>query len=247
MNNGIFSIINHYMCDEINDENICKYHLINKINYIKNIGDSLVFSAKYKNHRTFYDMLNKYQNSLALALEEACANNDDEIALELSNLPDDRWNYGMKGAFKSGNINLIELMNTRNDVDPDWDMALDGACEGGNIEMIKLAFEKGAKFVDGGLMNAIKGNKPEVFKLLMSNEEMEKIGINTYYLFKPCNMYYALTEALHHSNTEMIKLVLSYIDFEILKSYNTKQSMNILVEKLKNKFPEQDWSNLNYV
>lgn len=229
MNNGILSIINHYICDEINDENICKYHLINKIEHIKCVDDAIIYASKYGSGQLFDIIICKYNNVLGRALEEACANNHEEIAYELSDMIINKWNCGLYGASKSGNIKLIDLMVEQGAYN--WEMSLCGACECGNIDIIKLAFKNGAKLADNALLHAVKGNKLEIFKLLTSDEEMQKLGIDTSKLFKTKTVSSLLFISFQYGNLEMIKLVLNYIDnynslkegLEFLTSYRGKE------------------------
>ncbi len=52
------------------------------------------------------------------------------------------WNWGLYGACKGGNINIINMMIDKGAYD--WNWGLDGACKGGHIDIVKMMIANGA-------------------------------------------------------------------------------------------------------
>ncbi|MFB5622743.1 MAG: hypothetical protein ACE5RH_01995, partial [Nitrosarchaeum sp.] len=56
----------------------------------------------------------------------------------------DDWNWGLEGACKGGNIDIVKLMIKKGAYD--WDSGLYGACEGRHMNIVELMIKKGANY-----------------------------------------------------------------------------------------------------
>lgn len=159
MNNIILSLINHYICDEINDENICKYHLIHKINYIKqgwNYG--LEKAAKYGSRKIFNLMLKKGANNWQAAFEGACeGGNIDIIKLAFKNGVK-FVNIGVKLAIQGNKPEVFELLMSN---DKMQELGIDAPNEYININHL--------------LFTALEHNNAEITKLVLNYVDIQEL------------------------------------------------------------------------
>lgn len=246
MNKNVISIINDYICVELDEEFICKHNILSKIGEINNDNLGIIYAAEYGNVAIFEKIIERNINTYGIALKEACAGNHKSIIHTLINLIKEQWNFGLKGAFKSGDIEMINLM-IKNGAD-NWDMALGGACQSGNIDMVKLAFKYGATNLQEGIAHACIENKPEIFELLMSNEKMQKIGIDTTKLVPTDDIWYFMDRACVFNSLDVIEHILNYIQIydydnlikcmENVEFYNEHENIQKIYKLIKNKFPQ---------
>ncbi len=74
-------------------------------------------------------------------LEKYCKNNDVITIRKMIKL-DLYWDFGLWGACRSGNMDIVKLMIEKGA--NNWNWGLDIACAGGHLDCVKLMIEKGA-------------------------------------------------------------------------------------------------------
>lgn len=146
MNSNIRLIVEYYICDKINDHNICKYGLVHKMNHISNKDDCLSYACSYGNKKMVKLLIAQDTDNFSQAFYFACVEGHLGIVRLIVKKIKECWKNILHKNIVDRKFYNVKIIVDAGDVN--WNLGLTLACRSDNQELIKYMVYNGADKCD---------------------------------------------------------------------------------------------------